>query len=274
MTALFDAHCHLDPGAIAELERGCFDLSNSMPERAGRLVCGVGLEDWRGVEILSRVWPGTTPAFGVHPWHIPVLPSFFEPLQKAFSFHAHSLQGSTSTGWLSVLEGFLVDTPAAWVGEVGLDSRRCGIASEGEQEEIFSEQIRLAARLGRRVNVHCVGAWEALLSLLDRHYFGMGGGVGVIVHGFGGPYQMIRLLAERGAFFTVGPLMMGRGSRKMRERVGLFPIGRILLESDAFLWPGVDAEDGIVEVARWVAEVRGMGPGEVEEVIISNSALL
>lgn len=257
MTALFDAHCHLAPKATLTLDNAPSDAVRGAA-CSGRLLCGVDPTDWKGIETLSGFWKGTVPAFGLHPWHVPPSDTVKNPAPEVSpSSDPNRSEGEYTAAWLNMLEHFLVHTPQSWVGEIGLDARRKGIASREKQETAFIAQLCLAARLKRKVSLHCVGAWEALLSLLEKYY--LAAGMRFIVHGFGGPYQMIRLLADRGAYFSVGPLMAGKDSRKMRERAGLFPVDRVILESDAFLFPGVDAVDEIRESVLWLAGVWGVG---------------
>lgn len=246
MTTLFDAHCHLRPNAGAN--------PAAPPAHAnkvrGRLLCGVGPGDWQAVATLTQTWDGTIAAFGLHPWH---------------------LADAAGKDWLAGLESLLTADANAWLGEAGLDNRRQGIAAAGEQEAAFARQLRLAASLQRKINLHCVGAWEPLVSLLDDAYLPSMAGTPFIVHGFGGPYQFVRLLADRGAYFSVGRLISAKTSRKMRERAALFPADRILLESDEFLEPGIDAVSELTEALSWLASVRNVPAHELGETIAQNA---
>lgn len=251
MTAqgLLDAHCHLDPAAGSAVPARDGD-----PRTGSRILCAVGPEDWPAVSGLVAAWPGTTPAFGLHPWHI--------------------ASAALSENWPDALTERLRDNPDAWLGEAGLDSRRQGIAPAEIQEAVFRDQLRTAARLGRKANLHCVGAWEAFLPCLDEAFLSLAPGLPFIVHGFGGPYQFVDLLSGRGAYFTVGPLQAKQNSRKMRERAALFPGDRILLESDAFLQPGRDAPDVLEETLVWLGRARNIPAPELAVQIRRNGARL
>ena len=228
MTELFDAHCHIDvmvkppAGGTAENTAAC-----------GRLLCGVGPSDWDAVADAAAIWAGTVPAFGLHPWHT----------------------GEGSGAWLDDLETRLLQHPDAWLGEAGLDGGRPGIATPAEQDSVFRAQLRLAKKLGRPVNLHCVKAWEPLLAALDGEYL-TDGPRPFIVHSFGGPHQYIRPLEDRGAYFTVGPLSWRRESTRQRRRAALLPEGRLLVESDAFLAPARDAVDELRATLAWLADSR------------------
>ncbi len=242
---VFDAHCHLDP------ERALLPAAAPAPDRAsGRMLCGVSPSDWRRVADVAGAWPGTVAAFGAHPWH-------------AGDPGVHDAIGGR-------LADMLRDDGQAWVGEIGLDGLRTDAAEAATQTAVLSRQLRLAAALGRRVNLHCVRAWEAMLAALDREYLAAGGRDGCILHAFAGPHQYIEAFRRRGAYFTVGPLAWRRGSRRQAERVRLLPEDRLLVESDAFLAPGRDGMEELRAALAWLAGVRGMSAGTLVERIGEN----
>ncbi|MDR1745068.1 MAG: TatD family hydrolase [Planctomycetota bacterium] len=254
MEVLFDAHCHIGENAVFT-ETALSREVLSRPAR-GRLLCGLGTADWGAVRSASSLWRGTVAAYGVHPWR--------------------AAETTKDAAWLVDLEDLLTRDAAAWVGEIGLDGLRTREADEAVQEEAFRLQLRLAARLGRRVNLHCVKAWDALVKLLDAEYAdygGAAGGGGFIVHSFSGPFQHMDLLADRGAYFSVGPPARKR-SRAREERAKRLPLERVLLESDAFLAPGVDAVEDVRNALEWLAEMRGMGAASLAGIIQENAGRL
>lgn len=245
--ALFDAHCHLagaddEPPPPAE---------GGIAVR-GRILCGVVPAEWRRVAEAAKAWPGTVAAYGVHPWYA----------------------GQAEGGWQESLEERLAADTEAWVGEIGLDGLRAGLADKEMQTGVFARQLRLAARLGRRVNLHCVKAWDELPRLLDAEYLPHVSGKGFIVHSFAGPRQFVKALAERGAFFSVGRLFSRRDSRRNRERTALIPEDRLLLESDAFVTPGADAAADLLHALDWLADVRKMSSGDLAALVMENSRRL
>lgn len=219
---MLDAHCH---------------ATRTLPEPApppaterARIVCGVAPGGWPVIADWARAWPGTIPAFGVHPWEA----------------------GLADDGWEEELERLLRRFPEAWVGEIGLDAARADRAPPERQLDALARQLRLAARLRRRVNLHCVRAQDAVLDALDREYLPCWE-KGFILHSFGGPQQAAAAFAARGAYFSLGPLAARRDSRKMRALARFLPPERLLLESDAFLEPGVDAEEELLCTLRWLS---------------------
>lgn len=243
MHRIFDAHAHIDPNPPAE----------PPPVRAGavafgRMLCAVEPDDWPRVASAAAVWPGTIPAYGVHPW----------------------LAAAAAGDWLERLEKILAGDPSAWLGEAGLDYLRTDRAPLETQEAVFAAQLQLARRLERPVNLHCVKAHDALIGLLDKHYLTGGFRPGFIVHSFAGPHQAIPELVRRGAYFTVGPLFSRRNSERHRRRAALLPADRLLLESDAFLVPPRNAAEDLLHALDWLSAVRQVPPDELAGIIGDN----
>lgn len=220
---------------------------------AGRILCGTGPADWAALETAASAWPGTVPAFGVHPWF-------------AADAEAHP-------EWPDHLERHCLRRPDAWVGEVGLDGMRTTYAFPDLQERVFVAQLRLADRLNRPVNLHCVKAWAALVRCLDAHYLG-NGPRDFIVHSFSGPHQFVPELAKRGAYFTIGPLASLHDSPRQRARAALLPLDRLLLESDMELSPGRDMPGYVAFSLDWLAAARDCRPETLLEHIRDNQRRL
>ncbi|MCC8189299.1 MAG: TatD family hydrolase [Planctomycetes bacterium] len=238
---MYDAHCHLAADARP--------VPVAAPPRslAGRLLCGTAPEDWEGIRTAAGNWPGTTAAYGLHPWYV----------------------ARADAGWPLTLAAALAADPGAWVGEIGLDGAKTAVAPLPEQREAFRHQLRLARQTGRGVNCHCVKAWDSFVADLDAA--GLPAGSPVIVHAFAGPDQYIQALAERGALFTVGPHAFRHDSPRARRRAALLPADRLLLESDAFLVPGHDAREEVEAALVWLAAARGCPPAELAETIAATS---
>jgi TatD DNase family protein len=225
------------------------------PECAGRrLVCAVSAADWPVVADWAERWPGTVPAFGIHPW----------------SAGDAAIDGG---GWEEALEKFLLRFPAAWIGEIGLDAAKAARVPMERQREVLVRQLRISARLRRPVNLHCVRAAAEILSLMDAEYFlSFPPGRGTcILHSFAGSANEAEAFARRGAYFSVGPLFVRRDSPKLRARIAALPAERLLLESDAFLEPGVDAVDDLLLSLRWLAEVRNVSLEHMTERLAENA---
>lgn len=244
MTPVFDAHCHLDPEWNDVPEHPAINQPVAV---CGRLLCGVSPEEFASLERAATAWPGTRLAFGVHPWYA----------------------GEAVGDWQEAVEAAVSCSPSAWVGEIGLDGVKTEQSDPFVQDEVFRAQLRLAKRLDRPVNLHCVKAWDGLVSALDAEYLSAGPRP-FIVHSFAGPYQMVVVLAERGAFFSIGQLAARKDTRKGRERAALLPVDRLLLESDSFLVPCRDDTTELSFAVEWLAGVREVPCAELAAVLVEN----
>ncbi len=273
MSGFYDLHAHPDPDAAfpdgpVPPAAGTSDSPGPVdsPDPAasapsvptadavlGRVLCGTGPADWDAVAAAARWWPGTVPAFGLHPWHF------------------HEVENEPS--WLDELTRRLESHRAAWVGEAGLDCYRQGLPPIEAQQDMLAIQLELAAALDRPVNLHCVKAWDEFVETLDAKYV-KNSPRPFIVHSFAGPYQMVDILAERGAYFTQGPLQSRRDNRKAREWAARIPEDRLLLESDAFLAPGRDDPAALSDTLAWLADVRNTPIDDLASTILKNSRRL
>jgi TatD DNase family protein len=161
------------------------------------------------------------PSLGVHPWD----------------------SGDRRPGWLQKLREFLVAHPAAGVGEIGLDRwiidgvrpgdpRIAGIrvAPLAEQIEVFAAQLGLAAELNRAASIHCVQAFGAVLETLQKSPRAPRG---FLLHGYGGPAEMIKPFVDLGAYFSFNIELEGTRHHARRENFKTIPRDRLLVETDA-----------------------------------------
>jgi TatD DNase family protein len=202
---MIDCHLHLQDPRLAGALPGIMETVRALGIR--RLVVnGTGPHDWDAVETLAATYPEVIPSFGLHPWKV----------------------GTEREGWLEDLEERLLRLPAAGVGEIGLDRWIHGHDPE-RQKVAFLAQLELAERLERSVSIHCLQAWGSLLEILTKHP----PGVGVLLHSYGGPAEMVGRFVELGAFFSIsGYFFQPAKSGKLAvfDRV---PGEHLLLETDS-----------------------------------------
>ncbi|HAF95667.1 MAG: hypothetical protein A2X34_06040 [Elusimicrobia bacterium GWC2_51_8] len=190
----FDAHNHIQ------------NYSGPCEAGAGRagliLLNGTAPDDWQKVLDLAaadeRIWP----CFGLHPWFI----------------------NKAGPRWLEELELFLKRAPSC-VGEIGLDGAKNTGAKR--QEEVFTSQLKLAARLRRPVCLHCVKAWGKMLKIIKEELPGT-----FMLHSYGGPAEMIKEFSALGAYFSFGSAIMDPKRGKLREALLTVPPDRLLFETE------------------------------------------
>lgn len=206
MSGFYDAHNHLQDARFSGGQEGL--LATCRAAGVVRMVVnGVCEEDWPSVLALAREHaPLVVPSFGYHPWYIHGRPSNWERRLVAF-----------------------LDTGPSGVGEIGLDRWKPGLAYEG-QEEVFVTQLRLAAERNVPASIHCLRAWGRMLELLREN---PRPACGFILHSYGGPQEMVKPLAELGAFFSFpGAFAHERKQRQQRAFLEV-PADRFLVETDA-----------------------------------------
>jgi TatD DNase family protein len=205
LVRLYDAHNHLQDERLGGRQSALMEACRA--EGVCRMVVNGACEsDWPDVARLAREYPEVLPSFGYHPWYI----------------------GQRSSDWESRLEALLDQHPSA-VGEIGLDRWKPGLSYAG-QEDVFSAQMRMAARRNLPASIHCLQAWGALQDLLRR---GPRPERGFVLHSYGGPEEMIRPLADLGAYFSFPGYFLHARKERHRETFKRVPLDRLLVETDA-----------------------------------------
>lgn len=209
----YDAHNHLHDerfgGRQAELLSAC--------EHEGvacMVVNGSCEEDWpqvlelakHGRDAVPRVPNLILPSFGYHPWYI----------------------HERTSDWLKNLTRFLDQIPSA-VGEIGLDRWKPDLAYEG-QEDVFVAQLRLAAERNLPASIHCLQAWGRMYDLLKAN---PRPARGFLLHSYGGPKEMVKPLADLGAYFSLPGYYAHERKERQRETFKTVPPDRLLIETDA-----------------------------------------
>lgn len=220
---LFDAHTH-------------YSASGKAPTggEAGVLCCSTGPADWHKVFELTRGDARVTPAFGVHPW----------------------FAASAAGAWLEELETLLKSVPSC-VGEIGLDALR----GQQGQEEVFSAQLGLAARLGRPAVLHCVRAWDKMPALLSAARL-----PAFLLHAYGGPAGLVPVLAAGGGYFSFGAEIARPEREKLRAALRAVPSDRLLFESEG---AGAGGLAGVIAAA---AHLLGGTEAGLAELTFNNSS--
>jgi TatD DNase family protein len=231
-TRLYDAHNHLQDARLAP-HRKAILTALQKEGVAGMVVNGSCEEDWPEVLALGRLFhtqvaadvsrrhlqcgenapidvggcsPLVIPSFGYHPWYVK----------------------ERSPDWQAALVRHLDTVPSA-IGEIGLD-RWIKDHDPGQQEEVFTWQLRLAAERNLPVSIHCLQAWGRLLEILRA---GPRPQCGFLLHSFGGPREIIAPLAELGAYFSLPGYYAHERKARQRETFRHVPPDRLLIETDA-----------------------------------------
>ena len=227
---LHDAHQHFHFEPLTP-HRATIDADLRRVGVKGAVVNGTNEEEWPVVAQLARDHDWIVPSFGVHPWDC----------------------GNRSPDWLKNLRNALessdrertgLPTKAlATVGEIGLDRwiidglkpddpRLAGlrVASLAEQTEVFATQLALAAELNRAASIHCVQAWGALFEALKKS---PRPARGFLLHGYGGPAEMIKNFTDLGAYYSFNIQLLEPRHKSRLNNFRHIPAKRLLVETDA-----------------------------------------
>lgn len=202
---LFDAHCHLQD---KQYQDRLPDVINSA-QVAGverMMCCGCEEQDWEAVRKIALEYKIVSPSFGLYPLNVP----------------------GKSEQWLEQLKSFLLSIPSG-VGEIGLDNSIEG-DNNGEQEEVFVAQLRLARELQRPVTIHCRKAWGRLLEIIQRED---GIKYGGMLHTYSGSPELVRPFEELGLNISFSGAITRAGNKRGCKSLLTVSRERILLETDS-----------------------------------------
>jgi TatD DNase family protein len=187
--------------------------------------------------------------------------------------HPHESEGWDDVG-LRELRDLSAHPKARAIGEAGLDYKR-DYAPREDQRRSFVDQIELARELRRPLVVHTRSAADDTLALLDAH----GDGVAVIIHCFS-LTDRVEHCVERGWFCSFAGNVTYPKATDLQEAARAIPDELLLAETDApFLSPqerrGKPNEPAYVAAtARFLAELRGARPEQMEHILDANAARL
>jgi len=166
--------------------------------------CAITPADWPVVRELSRKYDWLVPACGFHPW-------FADLAEK---------------GWEEKLSIYLAE-PVVFAGEMGLDKARKNIAF-ALQKEIFIGQLILAKKFNKPCMVHCVRAWDDVITLIKTH----DPGVRFLMHSFNGSKEIADEVARMGGYFSVAVRLFLKPDDSFKTVFESLPMDRILIETD------------------------------------------
>jgi len=159
------------------------------------------------------------------------------------------------------------------VGEIGLDYLE-GMPSRELQQAVFREQLRIAEKAGLPVIIHCRKAFADLLRILGEVRLPEQGGV---MHAFSGSVEIARECIGRGFKIGVAGPVTWKNAVKPVKVVQEISLQHLLLETDS---PDISPEPHrgevnepayLVDIARKIAEIKGISVEEVANVTTENA---
>lgn len=153
----------------------------------------------------------------------------------------------------------------SWIGEVGLDYSRAGVATAKAQRRIF-DVVLAEAQPGRHsLTVHSRGAEKDVIRLLSDS------GLLAILHWYSGPLSLVDDALQAGLYFSINIAMIR--SQKFPGLLRAVPRERLLLETDGPYAKdrGHPAQpDQLQSVALALAHAWGTDLDESMRVLIAN----
>lgn len=154
----------------------------------------------------------------------------------------------------------------SYIGEIGLDFSREGIATKAIQIDSFSKILRLIKNKTKLLSIHSRKAERAVLDMLIKENIS-----NAIFHWYSGPLELIDDIAEQGFYFSINPAMIK--SKKGQQIIARIPKNSLLTETDG---PFIENEgkplkpENVSEVISYIANIWGMPFSLVEETIFGN----
>lgn len=193
---LIDTHCHFDMMPNPE-------VYISQKERTGDIVIGM-------TNLPSHFQMGQPHLKG------------YKHIRLALGIHP--LLAADNKNQVALFKSLTDQT--SYIGEVGLDFSREGIATKDEQVAVLRDVLSSIQGKKKIVSVHSRKAEKELLSLLCEYDIKT-----VIFHWYSGPIDIIPSILEKGFYFSVNEAMCL--SKNGQSIVQSIPRDRILTETDA-----------------------------------------
>jgi TatD DNase family protein len=205
--SVIDTHCHIDlyPNPLAVAQRcekaGVSTLAmTNLPSHFGQ-----GIHHLKGFKHIRL-------ALGLHPLYADRHRKEYALFDKYF--------GQTS-----------------YIGEVGLDFSREGVATKEKQLESFGFVLGRVQGKKKLLSLHSRGAENVTLEMLVHHNINL-----AIFHWYTGSVTVLQEAANRGYYFSINPAMLR--SEKARSLILKMPRDLLLTETDG---PFVQCNNRIVE---------------------------
>ncbi|WP_311481232.1 TatD family hydrolase [uncultured Anaerococcus sp.] len=243
---LIDSHAHLTSEEFNEDRLFILrDLSNFSIEAV--INPGVNLENSRENVRLAKEFKNFYAQVGIHPSDVEEM-------------------GEND---LTEIEKLAKDAVA--IGEIGLDYYWT-TETKDLQKKVFIAQLEMARKLGKPVVIHNREATEDIMEILANYK-----DLKVQIHCFSTDEETLKTFMDWGFYISIGGVVTYNTGLNEKAAAALVPIERLMLETDSpYLTPepyrGMRNDPRkIIEVARKIAEIRGMKLSKVAKWTSKNA---
>lgn len=253
MTALVDAHCHLDPGYFPEGPDAVLERARAAGV-VGFVVVGVGedLGPARAAVALAEARP--------------------REISAAVGLHPHDAK-ALDDAMAEELRALAARPEVAFFGEIGLDYHY-EHSPRDVQREVFDRMVAMAVELGKPIMIHTREAALDTLVLLETS---RARDVGGVIHCFSEDRAFAERALDLDFDLSFSGIVTFKNARAVQEVAAWAPLDRILVETDSpYLAPnplrGKRCEPAYVaHTARAVAELRGIPLEELARATTDNA---
>ena len=173
------------------------------------------------------------------------------------SLGLHPLLSVEGRSQLSLFKRLVDQT--SYIGEIGLDFSRHGVASKNIQINVLNEVLNSIRGKRKIVSVHSRRAEKELLSLLQQYEI-----KNVVFHWYSGPLNLISSILEQGYYFSVNEAMcISKNGRAIIEKI---PQDRVLTETDA----PYNEQCNMIRLLEELAKIWSVSLNEAEAIVERN----
>jgi TatD DNase family protein len=196
----------------------------------------------------------------------------FPQVYAAIGRHPNAAGGFDDAD-LAELRALAAHARCAAIGETGLDFYRDSVPPRADQVRAFAAQIELARETGKPLVIHTRAAERETLEQLAAE----ADGVSVVMHCFSMPEQLDECV-RRGYAISFAGNVTYKSAADLAEAARRVPDELLLVETDApYLSPQVVRKQRnepafVVHTAAFVAELRGVETGRLDEIVTGNAA--
>lgn len=245
-----DSHCHLDKLDYQELHDGIEDVvAKAKAANVNELLSvGVTLDSFPNMLEMIEPYENIYASCGVHPLDV----------ESDFA--------------LDRLHEYAANPKVVAVGETGLDYHYQPETAE-LQKLRFEQQVDLAVKLNKPLIIHTRNARQDTLDILKNGHAEQCGGV---IHCFTEDLEFAEAAMELGFYISISGIVTFKQAKELKEVVKALPLERLLIETDSpYLAPiphrGKQNQPAyVVEVASYIAQLKGCSLGEVGEKTTKN----
>ncbi len=245
-----DSHCHLDKLDYQDQHTGIDDvIAKAKAANVTELLSvGVTLDSFPAMLEMIEPYDNVYASCGVHPLDV----------KSDFA--------------LDTLHQYAQHSKVVAIGETGLDYHY-----EPETADLqklrFEQQVALGVKLNKPLIIHTRNARQDTLAILRD---GQAQKCGGVIHCFTEDLAFAEAAMELGFYISISGIVTFKQAKELKEVVKALPLERLLIETDSpYLAPvphrGKENQPAyVVEVAAYIAQLKGLGMKEVAEKTTQN----